>query len=276
MAREIAEIETELDQNIEQVFDDPSASNGADWKLWRSIWAMAIWTFEKIMDIHQGNVESIISSKRYGTLAWYHDRVMEFQGADDGEGFQGDRLIIDDNGKIVYEVSDESRRIIAQASLKESSSGIAIKVAKWEDDILVQLVFEEQEALIQYLFNIKYPGTRINVISLPADIFKYDINIYYDPKFSKEDVKQRIMEAIESFKTLIGFDARFYKQKFIDHLMAIDGVVTIKLNSLMVKTATSDYTEIDVVHELESGYLNYQPTEGEIPSRITMINSAEL
>ncbi len=276
MAREIATIEQELDQNITTVFDQPASSSSADWRLWRSIWAMAVWSLEKIMDIHQTVIENIISSKRYGTLAWYHERVMEFQGADEGQGFHGDQLIIDDSGRLVYQTIDESRRVLAQASLKESASGIAIKVAKFDGAELIQLDFAEQSALIQYLFNIKYPGTRITVTSLPADVFRYDMNIYYDPKYSSLEVQQNIESAIEAFKTSIGFDARFYKQKFIDHLMNVEGVETIRMNSLKVKTATADYVDVDVVHELESGYFNYQPLTGDLPSNITMINTTEI
>ncbi|WP_053405004.1 hypothetical protein [Persicobacter sp. CCB-QB2] len=276
MAREITEIQQELEQNINDVFETPSQSDAADWKLWSYIWAHAIWAFENIMQIFQNDVDMIINTKRYGTLAWYYDRIMEFQGADDGAGFEGDKLIVDEHGRIVFEVQDETRRIISRASVQEISGGIAVKLAKMVDDELEQLSPQELNAFEQYLRNVKYPGTAVNLISLSADIIRYDLNIYYDPHYSAVTVQQNIEAAIEQYRWVVGFDARFYKQQFAEYLMRVEGLISMRFNGLFVQTTTSDWTAIDVYHELESGYFNYQPQEGDNHSSITMINASDL
>lgn len=258
MARTLTAIQSSLDESISDVMTNPSSSNYAEWKLWRSIFAAAVWAFEKILDSFKTDVEDIVSSKQPGTFDWYYDRIMEFQGETSGGVFQGDSLIVE-NGIISYETVDSTRRIIKKASLRASSGTLAVKVAKEDSsEQLVPLTSSEQLALKNYIDEIKYPGTVINIISLEADSITYNLNIIYDPIYTTATVQENVLAAMETFRSGMGFDDRFYASKFIEAILAADGVKAVKIVSLTGWDITSNSdSDIDIVRTLVAGYFNY-------------------
>ncbi len=269
--RELSEIEQELDDDIVEVFDSPSVSQVAEWRLWRGIWSRAVYSFELILDAFKSEVETLIESKQPGSISWYYDQVMKFQGADDGDGFMGDNLVVNSYGILEYEKEDSTRCIINQCSLSESDGTLVIKVAKLDSDgLLTSLTYAELLAFSIYINNIKYPGTELNVVTLPADLIYYDINIYYDPIFSTDTITANVLAQLETYKGSLGFDDRVFKQKLGDTILNAEGVVTVKINSLMSKASTDDdFSDIDVVYQLASGYYNY---DGDTPSTLNLIN----
>ncbi len=76
------------------------------------------------------------------------------------------------------------------------------------------------------------------------------------------------------FKDTLGFNDKFFNQKYIDYLLKAEGVVSIKTNNLSYKNySSSDFSTIDVVKELAAGYFNYQATDAETePSVINLID----
>jgi hypothetical protein len=114
---------------------------------------------------------------------------------------------------------------------------------------------------------IKFAGTSVEYRTLPADVITYDVNVYYDPLYLPADVQTAVLAALQSFRTELGFDARFFKSDFINAIQAVEGVKTVKVNSMELQPSEGDATAIDVVVELESGYFNYNEA-----SILTMIN----
>jgi|WetSurMetagenome_2_1015567.scaffolds.fasta_scaffold01806_16 hypothetical protein len=258
MARTLATIETSLDTNISNVITNPSGSIYAEWKLWRSIFAAAVWAFEKLLDAFKTEVEVIVSSKQPGTFDWYYEKIMEFQGETIDGVFQGDTLIVE-GGIIKYSTVDSTRCIIKKASLRASTGSLAVKVAK-ESALgqLIPLSSSEQLALTNYLAAIKYPGTVINVISLAADSITYNLNIVYDPIYTTATVQANVLAALETFRLGMGFDDRFYSSKFVEAILAAEGVKAVKITTLTGWDVTSNTTTaIDIVRTLIAGYFNY-------------------
>lgn len=264
MARTISEIETALDNSITTAITNPSGSSFAEWKLWRSIFARAIWVFEGIMDVFKADIETTVQTKQPGSFDWYHEKILQFQGANDGTGnFQVDNLVIL-NGVIQYETPDPARQIIAQASLRATAGTLVVKVAKRLTESQYQpLSASEQIAFGLYLDNIKYPGTQTNVISMGADIIQYDIEIIYDPFFTVDTVRASVLAKMEEYRQSLGFDDRFYPARLIDKIMEATGVVSVKKNSVE-GYSVSDTTviDIDIVYQIEAGYFNYDHWEG--------------
>jgi hypothetical protein len=261
MARTLSTIQTSLDDSISEVITNPSSSIYAEWKLWRFIFATAVLAFEKIMDAFKTDVEEIVSSKQPGTFDWYYEKIMEFQGETIGGVFQGDSLVVT-NGIITYETVDSSRCIIKKASLRASSGTLAVKVAKENaSGQLIPLTSSEQLALSNYLDEIKYPGTVINIISLAADTITYSLNIVYDPIYTTATVQENVLAAMETFRLGMGFDDRFYASKFIEAILGAEGVKAVKITSLTGWDITSNSTAaIDIVRTLVAGYFNYNAT----------------
>ena len=275
MARQLTVIEEELETNVNNVFDRPSVSKVAEWKVWKSIFAAAIWAFEKILDLFKTEVENIITQKQPGTIDWYYDKVKAFQGADDGNGFHADDLVLDESGILRYQVENESRRIIAKASLTDIEGVLAIKVAKQTGtNELGALSSIELNAFSTYMRNIKYPGTEMFITSLQPDLIRYDVNIYYNPVLSESTIQANVLAKLEEFKSSMGFDDKLFQQKLIDYLMNADGVVSVKMNNLYRKASTdTEFVLIDVVYELAAGYFNYQLLDAASePSVMNLIN----
>lgn len=259
MARSIATIEADLDASISTAISNPSSSMYAEWKLWRSIFARAIWVFETIIDTFKLEVETTVQTKQYASFDWYHDRIMEFQGETlDGGAFQGDNLMVQ-NGIISYETPDETRRIIRQASLRANNGVLGIKLAKaLTETTYQQLTESELVAFNIYFLNIKYPGTRATVVSLPADLVKYNLKIVYDPIYSTATVTTNIQEKLEEYRQSLGFDDRVFLGEMLNFVQAADGVVSVTNNGSSAKGYSDEvFTTIDQYHTLESGYFNY-------------------
>lgn len=257
--RTLQQIEAALDSSISSAISNPSGSQFAEWRLWRNIFARAIWTFEAIMDLFRTEIESKVQTKQPGTMVWYYDRVMEFQGEADDQGtFQGDSLVVV-NGVLQYETPDPSRRIIAQASLRASNGNLGIKLAKkLTEDTYQPLNDSEQTAFGLYLTNIKYPGTAATVLSLSPDLIKYDLNIIYDPFLTTATVEANVLEKLQEYRRSLGFDDRIYPAKLIEKVMEAEGVVSVKKNSIQGYHSTGGvWNEIDIVYTLASGYFNY-------------------
>lgn len=263
MARTIAEIETALDSSITTAISNPSGSSFAEWKLWRSIFARAVWVFENIMDVFKAEIETTVQTKQPGSFEWYNEKILEFQGANDQSGnFQGDNLVIV-NGVIKYETPDTTRQIIKKASLRADSGTLAVKVAKkLTEQTLQPLTASEQIAFGIYLNNIKYPGTQTNVISKVADVVNFSIIIYYDPIYTEATVDANILAKMEEYRNSLGFDDRVWRQKIVDKMMEATGVVSVKVNTMTGKNDTINggaTVSIDPVYTLESGYFNWDP-----------------
>lgn len=262
MSRTQQEIEQQLDQTISTAITTPSASSYAEWRLWKSIFARAIWIFENILDLFRAEIEAKVQSKQPGSMAWYYDRVMEFQGETDRFGnFQGDTLVVE-NGILQYQVLDPLRRIIKRSSIKAANGQLSIKLAKELTATTYQPLTQiEILAFNLYIESIKYPGTIVQTTSLEADKLKYNMSIVYDPAYTLVTIQKNIAAKLAEFQQSLGFDDRVYTSKFTDKLMEAPGVVAVKVTSLEGYHSTSPgWTAIDIVYTLVSGYFNYDAT----------------
>ena len=259
MARTVTEIEAAL------VASQPglSTSQSADWLGWVSIFAYAIYLFEVIMDVFKADVEGQLQKKQPGTLEWYSEKALDFQN--------GDTLQVDEWGVVGYAVINEDNKIVKHASVSEAAGTVTIKVATIDTATseLEPLSLTNGEFLNfqRYMEKIKFAGTSVEYRTLPADAITYDVNVYYDPLYLPGDVETAVLAALEAFRTEIGFDARFYKSDFVNVIQNVEGVKTVKVNSMELQPSEGDPSAIDVVVELESGYFNFDEL-----SSITMIN----
>jgi len=98
----------------------------------------------------------------------------------------------------------------------------------------------------------------VNVVSTNEDSLRYNLDVYFEPSVPTTIVRSNIQEALEQFKSSLGFDSMIYKQRFIDSVMSASGVVTCELKALERKGATDgDYIPVGIYSELEAGYFEY-------------------
>lgn len=259
MARTLTEIRSALVETQPGL----STSQSADWRGWVEIFAYAIYLFEVVMDVFRQDVEAQLSKKQPGTLEWYSEKALEFQN--------GYTLQVDQWGVVGYAVEDAAAKLVKHASVSEADGTVTIKVAgiNAETNELQPLSLTNGEFLNfqRYMEKIKFAGTATEYRTLPADVVTYDVNVYFDPLFLPTDVQTRVLAALQSFRTDIGFDARLYKSDFVNAIQAVEGVKTVKVNTMTVTPFEGVAAAIDVVVELESGYFNFSEE-----SVITMIN----
>ncbi len=263
MARTVDEIKADLVERQQELIPGLSSSQTADWFIWVSIFAYAIYLFEVIMDVFIEDVESQLQKKQPGTLEWYSEKALAFQN--------GHTLQVDQWGVVGYAADDASAKIVKHASVIESGGNVIIKVATINDETneLEPLSVAKGDFINfqRYMNKIKFAGTSVSYKTLTADIIDYDVSVYYDPLYVPANVQASVLAALNDFRTELSFNARLYKSDFISAIQAVEGVKTVKVNNMVISPAEGDPVALDVVEELVSGYFNYSAT-----SIISMIN----
>jgi hypothetical protein len=259
--RTLAEIENSLRDDLAAIIPNASTSETAEFRNLASVIAKTIWLYENIQDEFKEYIDEKIDQRHAGTIQWYYNEVKKFQGGDDELGnFQADSLTVTEQGEIEFTTIDESRQIIAVASLSESADILNIKVAKADaSGDFEPLENDEKTAFEYYMKQIKIPGTALNIVSNDPDVIKYNITAYYDPFFNKESVHADIESTLENFRKTFKFDDKVYKQKYVDLLMGIEGVKSVKINSFQAKEAGGSYSDADA-YQLTAGYYNHDAT----------------
>lgn len=259
MARTLKQIENDLVDSVGMV-GNLSPSQVAEWRIWAAIFARSIWAFENILDVFRIDIEALIKKRQPGTLAWYHEKAIEFQGELIGGTFQGDNLLVQ-NGVLLYDPLAIDRRLITQAAITAGSGILNFKLAKEETATTYQkLTASELLAFAAYLDNIKYPGTNITLISEDADVVTYDLDIIYNPIYNLATVEGAVLAKLDEYRTSLGFDDIVYKKKLVEKILQATGVVSVEVTSLQAtgyQTATP--AAISVFWKLEAGYFNYNP-----------------
>ncbi len=275
----LQEIENTLDKGVAEVFDNPSTSKHADWKLWRSIFAYVIWLFVQVLNRNKSEVEALAQSRHTGNIEWYYSELMKFQGEEVDGQFVMDELVVDNSGVAQFTSVDENRRLITHMSLAETAEGVLhIKAAKTEGDNVVRLTDSERLSFMGYIRKIKYPGLRWALTADNPDIIRYDMTVYHK-SINPSEVQNEIIQIMKGYQNTLGFDDKFYPQRFVEHIRKnVCDVVTIKLNVLQAKTATEDsFVDVGVVYTLKAGYFNFwAPDTQDNPSIITLKHIDEL
>lgn len=250
MARTINEIQENIIDTLQSKFTlSPSAV--AEWRLWVTVYAYCIYTFELILDNFKTEVNTRILATRAGTAQWYADNCYKFQN--------GHELKYnEESGTLFYETDDPAARIAAVVAVHDNDGTIVIQVAKEEGGKLEPFTLLEKLNFENYINEIKFAGSKTSVISTNGDEIKYNVIIYYNPAYPQQLIEERTSVAIEEFKTSQTFGGVVYPARFVDNIMKIEGVVTVKLNDFLRKGATeNNFSTVDVFARLDAGYFNY-------------------
>ncbi len=265
MARTVNEITTNMLESLQTKLS-LSQSKVAEWKLWIHIVAIAIHTFELILDQFKSETEQKILETRPGTEKWYEHICYNFQ-----DGFE---LFYDEEtGTMGYKEYNEESRITAVAAVQEVETRtinpeniieidrlIILRVAKNEEGKLAPFTPREKLNFENYINKMKFAGSKTSIISTTADQILYEVTIYYNPTHPYDLIEARTEAALENFNLNQQFGGIIYKARFLEAIMGIDGIVTAKLHKFQCKgTSDEDYKDVDISLRLEAGYFNYDP-----------------
>lgn len=234
MARTAAEIEQSMDTEAAKYSElevlQHNKSMAAFWTYAKKIIVFVALTLERFFDQHKTDVNAIIEKTETGSIDWYLSLCYAYQ--------HGDGLIIDNN-QPVYATLNQSKQIIARASIKEDANAtLLIKVVKAAGEQLTRLDTNEIAAFTAYINRRKLAGTKIEVQSLDADLLDLQVEVLLDPllfdptgKLLSEGSSEPVHKAIVQHLKVFDFGGTFYLSKLIDSVMDTEGVKDFYITS---------------------------------------------
>ncbi|AFL98366.1 nucleotidyltransferase [Ornithobacterium rhinotracheale] len=236
MARSIEEIQQQIYQekaNHEELNELNSTSKTALWRLWIYIVSVAIWSLEKIFDLHRAEIDERLRQLKPHTARWYRNKALAFQyGFDLLE--DGDKY----NNENHTEEEIEQAKVIKYAAVVESAEQrtLIIKIAGETGGKLWKLTPEVESSFKAYINEIKDAGVAISVINYRPDRLKLNLRIVRDPLVLDENgieiltAKQPVREAIERHMKALPFNGELSLQKLVDEIQKANGVADVSLD----------------------------------------------
>ena len=277
MARSINEIYKEIvaekDKRLElsEYKSDSKVSviNGIAWFV-----SAAIYSFETIMDTFNIDINDIIKDRINGTPSYYVNAALKYQ--------HGDKLKIKDDGLgFGYEKTDETKRIITQASYQESSNPqsldtkLILKVATGTNGKLSPLTEDQLTQVTAYINQIKFAGTYIEVVSRKGDIIIPRLTVFYDGSVMEEAMRSALDDALNKFIMETKFNSAIYVSSIVSCLMAVEHVTDVYMDvnavpqqGVYIVSYESDGTQseekrVGRMTYASSGFLRESSKEGE-------------
>jgi hypothetical protein len=255
MARTVTEIQQEIFANItsnEDLATLNSTSKVAIYRLLVFVVSYAVWTLEKLFDIHSAQVDKAIYENKPGTARWYRNMSLAFQfgfnlltddDEFDNEGFTSDQI--------------EASKIVKYCSVKESleSSRLIIKIAGESGDDLIPLTLTQITSFAFYMSEVAYAGVKVNIVNNPADKLQLTLRVYRNPLVIDENGNnilsggKTVESAIKQYIKNLPFDGELVINDMIDYLRDVEGVINVHVIS-----AQSSYK--DLVTGLYTPFVN--------------------
>jgi hypothetical protein len=268
MARTIDEIQQTM---IDAIAADPilapvstDTSKTARWRVWTRIVATCAWVVETLYDTFKGEVNEIIAEKKPHNTRWYASIAKDFQY---GDSLPDDSDKYDNTGLTDDEV--EASKIIKYSAVTESGDGtVRVKVAKQTTD-LTPLSSPELDSFKEYMARVKDAGVVLQIDSLPADLIRASIKIYYDPlildstgaRIDGSD-SEPVQNAFDAFLKNLPFNGTFVLTYLLAALQEVEGVVIPSIVTCETKYGAFAFASVDVKYVPDAGYLRLNaPTD---------------
>ena len=230
MARTIQEIQTLILQAKAQepVLESlNSTSKVAIWRLWVYIIAVAIWSLEKLFDLHRADIDRRLSELKPHTARWYRSKALAFQ-----YGF--DLLTDSDkfNNTGHTEEQIEASKIVKYSAVVESPNEgrLIVKIAGEQGEQLQPITDAQKQAFEAYLQEIKDAGVRLSVVNYQPDILHLQMKIVYDPLVLDSNgqsiihATKPVETAIKEYLKRLPFNGELVLAHLIDELQQAEGV----------------------------------------------------
>lgn len=220
------------------------------------VFAAALWTLEKLFDLHVGEVEEQIEELEPHTLRWYVSKAKAFM--------QGMSLVTDCDYYDTSNMSDddiEEAQIIKYAVATESNTVVYLKVARDVDGSPAQLTDAQLTAFTSYINTVKDAGVSVVVRNESADLMAVSMVVYYDATLlasdgtSLSDGSTPVVDAVKEAIASLPFNGVFRKTDLLTAVQGVSGVEVVDITEMKVKTANADdWTELVGFNRPYSGY----------------------
>ncbi|MFJ1492534.1 nucleotidyltransferase [Capnocytophaga canis] len=264
MARSIQDIQEQIYQAkaSEPALNElNSTSKTAIWRLMIYIVSVAIWTLEKLFDLHTADIDDKLARLKPGTARWYHSKTLAFQ-----YGFN----LLPDSDKFNNQNSSEeaidNSRIIKYAAVVDvpEESRLVIKIATEQGGELKPVTDQQMEAFSRYINEIKYAGVHVTILNNQPDILKLNIRIVRNPLILDDrgmnitSAKMTVQDAIKNFMKKLPFDGELSLQALTDVIQRVEGVKDVSIDLAesrwIEETIYGEFTPIDIARVPHSGY----------------------
>jgi hypothetical protein len=252
-----------------------SNSKVAIWVLWSYLTAIAIGTFEQVMDVFRADIQTILASNVYGTERWWVTKLREFQ--------YGDALTFV-NDQPVYDPEDESNRIISAAAAVTAGGQLILKAAKGTPGNYAPLDSSEQAAASEYIAQQVPAGVQWTLISLNADLIRIEGEVFVDPQVisvSGPTAGQLIAtpgvypieDALEAYYHNLPFNGQFNINHAVNAVQAVRGVNDFVATLAQYRVGANPYVAFNRLYNTASGHIQ-QPSSGGDTLRDTLTYTA--
>lgn len=252
MARTIKAIQDSIIESLYHQGITLSNSKSSEGRTWTFIVATAIYLFEIILDLFRKEVDALADKITPGTVRWYVEQCKRWQN--------GHELLYNpQTTELYYKDDDPESRLIDVVAITEGAKMLSIKVAKTNKENKIEpLTDDERYNFMGYMESIKFAGTQTECISTTADQIKYIATVYHTPTIPQTIINANVAQAIDGFRQSLDFNSMFYRQRFIDVIMRVEGIVTVDLTVLNHRGASqNEFIAIGVMSELDAGYFDF-------------------
>ena len=219
-----------------------SPSKVAIWRLWVYIISVAIWSLEKLFDLHRTDIDKRLTELKPHTARWYRSKALAFQYGF-GLSFDSDKY----NNQWLTEEQIEASKIIKYSAVVESKNEgrLIVKIAGEQGDTLQPITDAQRQSFEAYLQEIKDAGVRLSVVNYQPDILHLQMKIIYDPLVldsngqSITHATKPVEEAIRSYLKRLPFNGELVLAYLIDALQQAEGVKIPHLVLAQSKNITS-------------------------------------
>jgi len=230
MARTIQEIQELIYQAKAQELalnELNSTSKVAIWRLWVYIIAVAIWSLEKLFDLHRADIDKRLAELKPHTARWYRSKALAFQY---GFDLLPDSDKFNNTGHTEEQI--EASKIVKYSAVVESPNEgrLIVKIAGEQGEQLQPITDAQKQAFAAYLQEIKDAGVRLSVVNYQPDILHLQMKIVYDPLVLDSNgqsiihATKPVEEAIKSYLKRLPFNGELVLAHLIDELQQAEGV----------------------------------------------------
>ena len=230
MARTIQEIQELIYQAKAQepaLNELNSTSKVAIWRLWVYIIAVAIWSLEKLFDLHRADIDKRLAELKPHTARWYRSKALAFQY---GFDLFTDSDKFNNTGHTEEQI--EASKIVKYSAVVESPNEgrLIVKIAGEQGEQLQPITDAQKQAFEAYLQEIKDAGVRLSVVNYQPDVLHLQMKIVYDPLVLDSNgqsiihATKPIETAIKDYLKRLPFNGELVLAHLIDELQQAEGV----------------------------------------------------
>lgn len=205
------------------------------------VFAVAIWSLEKLFELHSSEVDARIEQLEPHTLRWYVNKTKAFM--------YGHKLVPNSDYYDLKELSDtdiKEAQVVKYAVASESNTVVYIKVAGEKGGKPCILTPSQISALNSYMNTIKDAGVSVQLRNEKADLIKVSLVVYYDPTLlspegkSLTDGSKPVFDTVKSVITNLPFNGVYRNTDLLNALQALPGVEVVDIRSVEVKPQNAE------------------------------------